>query len=231
MDSMAFGLVARVLRRIRTTVDAFDFSTDSELESMVAVVYHRMVEWFGPPTDSGRRVKTVRGPFTALGRDRLNREYVLIVSAELSGKDQQLAAIAHEVLHRVASGHMGLGRELWVAEMLALRSEQHILREHGWSPYADALMDAYLRDPCALSARELRTAKQLGNPLRTPFGLRRWPHPLGLTSGAAVLGETLERQVGWSRLCAMVRCRTLGDWLRTLPSDRLPPVRSVLGLD
>jgi len=227
---MVFGWVTRVLGHVASTVQAFDFTPDEALEAMARAAYQRMVEWFGPPSDAGTRVRVVRGPYTALGRDRLTREYVLIISSDLMGREQQIAAVAHEMCHRVVGCRKGLVQQLWVAEMLALVAEQHFLREHGMSQYAGFLMQAYAQDACALSPAESRRAARARNPLGTPFGVRRRPYPPGFTSGVAILGDSLERLVGWYAMCSMVGCTGLDDWLRILPDDRRASVRSLLGV-
>jgi hypothetical protein len=61
--------------------------------------------------------------------------------------------------------------------------------------------------------------------------MRGRPYPPGLKVGAVVLGLGLEQQVGWSGICTMKRYRTLEDWVRSLPADRVPAVCALLELD
>jgi hypothetical protein len=166
---MAFERVREAWHNIEAWRDELDDSPDAELEEMVAAVYGRLVEWFGPPTDAACPVHIMRGPHRALMRHRFKREYTVIVAASLSGKEKNQADVATTVCLRVLAGPRGLVREPWVTVMLCVRAAQHILREHGMSPYAGAYTRHWSRGPCALSGRALRAAGASRNTGQDPY--------------------------------------------------------------
>ena len=201
-----------------------DLSADSEIMAFAEKAYRHCEEWFGTPEDAHWRYELFRGPRSSATRNPLTQSYLLLIREPWYDPEETYGSIAHEMYHRFTTRWKTLRRILWVDEMVAFLTTQHILIEEGSGVYAHQKLRACLKYPRRMDIQALERTRRR-RPL-WPFG--RLPYPRDFGPSVAVLGHSLEEIVGWEQICRLVRCRTWNEWYRGLPPEILRQVRRLL---
>lgn len=215
------------IRRALHAIDAFDpaLGQDEDLRAFAVAAYSQCVEWFGIPDDHRIGFSIVGGPYTALARDLISRQYVIVISNELRHAEPRFASIAHEMYHRVTMHRRGLREALWVDEMLAFLTTQRILCGMGFAEYADERLRRQREEASTMSVEQLRRARPL---FRRYLWLSAVAYPAGFTAGSGVLGARLLEVVGWEHTARMIACHTWEQWLALLPESQVPKAVTLL---
>jgi hypothetical protein len=207
--------LVKLFRRWQATLAAYDEVPQShtEIHRFAARAYEMCATWYGPPQDAHKPYTLLYGPCTALTLDPLKQVYRVVVSEGNQTDEQKCAAIAHEIYHRVTFLCAGLRRTLWVDEMMAFLTSQHVLIEIGFGDYAMTRRKAYTSRPLILAVDALGRAKRR----RILFGIGGISYPEGFAAGVATVGCQLEDIVGWDHMRQVLACRDWQEWLLSLP--------------
>jgi len=217
-----------VLKKVRELFEAIremDFDTeDPQLEDFVSRCMVRYSTWFGPVTDPQCKMQVVLSHRTACGWDPVLGGYDIFIDKGLKTSEERLAAVAHEVFHRVV-WNSWLKYQLHLNEMLAFLTTQELLRFEGFQHYAENLENASIESDEILDPRALSEAR----PIRR--FLERTEYPEGFYPSVEVMGLKVRALVGWPELCRLVRSSGPLVWLQGLPADQRRSVAKVMGLD
>lgn len=202
---------------------------DPELRAFADRACAHCVAWFGQPVDPKKPYVLARGgkrSWCSYGP----RCYRLVISDRCKTRGQRLAAVAHEMYHRVSWLSGGIRRyqsgQAWLEELLACQACDWVLEEEGIS-YAVTRRDGYLQQPERINTRRLRTFDSL----LFRFCLN-WEiiYPKHFYASVTRLGYALHELVGREHLSRLGQSRSLKAWVESLPPDLQAPIRTILGL-
>ena len=197
---------------------------DPDLLAFAGRTLSNLYTWFGHPCDPTWPVVIVYGGCEMCGRNRILREYSIVLRGAYPNEAMRLAALAHELYHRATMIRRGLRSQLWIDEMLAFLTSQRILELEGAGAYAEQrfqhLHQRY--QPLDLHVvQSVRTKRRWFGPIE---------YPIGFSASVARLGVDLQRIVGWRAACSLVAHSDFADWLASLPADRRAPAATTLGI-
>lgn len=204
----------------------FDPILQAEFISFAQVAYNSCVDWFGVPNDEKRKFVLVWGHFDGCCRNRLVREYTIVIRREYQHPEQIMAATAHEMYHRVTMWRRGLTQCVWTDEMLAFLASQKLLVLHGMTDYARLRYETLREHHKMLSMDSLRKCVRK----RVTFGRRGVVYPEGFGESVARVGVELEALVGWDAICRIVKHTAWNDWLVEIDAITIPAVAKLLSL-
>jgi hypothetical protein len=199
--------------------EVYEAVTDADLSAYAASAEAACIADFGKPSDPTYPVVLISGLYPECVRETDDRRYDIYLQRDAAPEALRLQ-IGHETFHRVCSQ----GRVFhWTHEMLACLLSVRLLRQNGFTEYADRMERQYAQQADLLSVAAMRGAD-----------LSASPYPPGLYGRAFVTGQRLETAVGWPALCRLARTLDraggpdLPRWLGRLPADARSAIGEIL---
>jgi tetratricopeptide (TPR) repeat protein len=176
--------------------------------------YRYCVHAFGPPEDAKKRYKVMQGKHSFF--NRYLGDPTLIISQEMTSREELCETIAHEMYHRVTEGRKGLADEMWIKEMMAILTSQWFLRNQGFKDYADATRNNLLASAWKADVGIMRESSNgYRQYLRagTPF------YSDTFTQSVWRISYALQAAVKDIDLFSIIKASTLKNWIDSLPQD------------
>lgn len=152
--------------------------------------------------------------------------YTIVLSPELESTEQKCMMIGHEMYHRVTMHRKGLRSQVWVDELLAFLTALWFLNQHGFSDYADAIVEYYKDLPVKINLRKLCEFRRPSWYISLKTLEPKYPENFYTEVGR--LAIALKRIVSKNDFCKIIKVNTLEEWIAALPNDKQYSVSRLL---
>ncbi len=186
-----------------------------EANRYAAEAYRSCVTWYGPPKDPQNSYRLEQTPGISMHMSFCGTHWIMI-SQQASSSEQLCHHIAHEMYHRVSAGRKGLGREMWIDEMLACLTSYWFCLRQGFEDYEEKLKAQWLAAEGRADVSLLRKSKR---------NSRRWVlfgedhYPAGFSQSLMRIGYALTEVLDGNHICRLPQMKTLEEWIASLPLE------------
>jgi len=217
----AFNLLKEIIR----TADA-PLANQKECEAYAEDAFRYCVSLYGQPADAKRPYRLFKGTGEQSACSYSFGCYTILISPDCTTLEQQCMTIGHEMYHRVTMRRNGLRKQVWVDELLALLTSLWFLPQHGFSEYADDVLEGYTSSPVKIDLRKLREYRR--PPWYVNLKTLGPKYPENFYTEIARLATALKHIVSGNDICRIIKANTLAEWIASLPEEKQYAVCCIL---